>query len=96
MKTLLRTIIFSILFLPNVAYAQDQDWASVVEGGKVIGTQISKYQPCNSGFTCYGVEAISTVLFQGKMWMCWHVYEEFNPTPGKHDFWCKESNKEKQ
>ena len=91
MKTLLRTIIFSILFLPNVAYAQDQDWASVIEGGKVIGTQISKYQRCDFP-ECYGVEANFTVLFQGKMWMCWHVYEE----SGKHDFWCKESNIEKQ
>lgn len=94
MKKSLRTLIFSILLLPTIAFAQEQDWASVIEDGKVIGTQIFKYNACSGGdATCYGVEAIFTVLYQGKMWMCWQTYEEV--VSEKHDFWCKESNKAK-
>jgi len=92
MDTILRILgVIVLMVTPCYTSAQGEDWAVVIKEGRVVNAQTFNTSQSHGEFVKnYSKETIFNVLFQGKMWMCWHVFET---VPKRHEFWCEESNK---
>ena len=93
MKLLSRLIILFIFLISFHTKLLAEDWAQIFNEGELLHSQTFDISNENT----YGKETIMSVLFQEKVWMCWHQYKEFQlfeSTEYAHDFWCQESNLE--